>query len=167
MIKTTISSVILCTVAVVLQSTLLPNFALYQAIPDLVLCIVVFVAYVNGSMTGQISGFFSGLLLDFMSSSPLGLNCLVRTIIGALAGIKKGAFFLDIFLLPVILCGLATLVKAAVFFILFLIFPGFVKTYHLTEPVLWVELGMNCLSAPILFFILKRIKLLRMERGNS
>ena len=167
MIRTTVFTVILCSAAGILQSALLSRIAIYQAVPDLALCILVFAAYVNGSMTGQISGFFSGLLLDFMSSAPLGLNCFVRTLVGALAGIKKGAFFLDIFFLPMILCGLATLIKAAAFFLLHLIFPGTIPAYPLAAPVLWVELGMNCLSAPLLFLILKHIKLLKPERGNN
>jgi rod shape-determining protein MreD len=165
MAKTTIITVILCVAAGILQSTLLSGIALYRAVPDIALCIVVFSAYVNGSMTGQVSGFFSGLLLDFMSAAPLGLNCLVRTIIGAFAGIKKGAFFLDAFFLPMILCALATLFKAFLFFILHLIFPG-VPAYPIAAPVLWVELGMNCLCAPLLFAALKRIKPLNAGKGN-
>ena len=164
MIKTTVWTVFLCIIAGILQSTLLGKIAFFNVVPDLALCIMVYSAYVNGTMTGQISGFFSGLLLDFLSAAPLGLNCLIRTLIGALAGVFKGSFFLDIFFMPVILCALATIIKAAILFILNLIMGPVVPAYSLTSYVFWVELGINSLSAPLLFFLLKRIKYLLIER---
>jgi rod shape-determining protein MreD len=150
-------------VAAILQSTLLSRLALYHAVPDLALGILVFSAYVNGSMTGQLTGFFSGILLDFLSAAPLGLNTFIRTLIGALSGLIKGTFFLDIVFLPMALCGGATLVKAAVLFLLHLLFAGAVPAYSLFAPTLWVELMLNTLSAPFLFGFLKLFKSLLIE----
>jgi len=157
MIKCIIWTVFLCVLAGILQSTLIARIAFFNVIPDLALCILVFSAYVNGTMAGQVSGFCSGLFLDFLSAAPLGLNCLIRTMIGALAGIFKGSFFLDIFFMPVILCALATILKAIILLILHLIFNP-IPAYSFTSSLLWIELGLNCLSAPLLFLILKRIK---------
>jgi len=164
MIKSIIITVILCTVAGILQSTVISQIAFFNVIPDLALCILVYSAYVNGTMMGQISGFSSGLFLDFLSASPLGLNCLIRTLIGALTGIFKGSLFLDIFFMPVILCAIATLIKALIVFFLNLIFGSSIPSYSITSSVLWIELGLNCLSAPLLFLILKQIKPLSPRR---
>jgi rod shape-determining protein MreD len=158
MIKSVIWTVILCAVAGILQSTIIPKISFLKVLPDLALCILVFSAYINGTMMGQLSGFFSGLLIDFLSAAPLGLNCLVRTLIGALTGIFKGALFLDVFILPIILCALATLIKALVVYILHLIFGQAVPAYSFSSSILWIELGLNCLCAPLLFFLLKKIK---------
>jgi len=160
MIKNIIWTIIFCTVAGVLQSTLISRIALFNVVPDLALCILVYSAYVNGTMTGQVSGFLSGLLLDFLSAAPLGLNCFVRTLIGAVTGIFKGSFFLDIIFMPVILCALSTLLKAGLLFLLNLIMGTVVPSYSFFSVVLWIELGMNCISAPLLFFLLKRFKYL-------
>jgi rod shape-determining protein MreD len=141
--------------AAVIQSTLFFRLALYEAVPDLALGIVVYSAYVNGAMTGQLSGFFSGVLLDCLSQSLLGLNALIRTLIGALTGLMKGAFFLDFVFLPMALCAAATIVKALALFLLHLLFAGAVPAYSLTAPLFWVELAMNTLSAPFLFGLLK------------
>lgn len=116
MIKNIIWTVILSTIAVILESAFLYKISIFNVTPDLSLCILVFSAYVNGTMTGQVSGFFSGLLRDFLSSAPLGLNCLVRTLIGAITGIFKGSLFLDFFFMPVILCSLATIAKVGFLF---------------------------------------------------
>jgi len=155
MIKSIVWTVILCVIAAILQSTLIAKIAFLKIIPDLALCILVFSAYVNGTMTGQLSGFFSGLFLDFLSAAPLGLNCLVRTVIGALTGIFKGAFFLDVFFMPVILCSLATILKALVILIIHLFMGQAVPSYSFTSPNLWIELGLNAACAPLLFLLLK------------
>jgi rod shape-determining protein MreD len=155
MVKNVIWTVVFALIAAILQSTLLSYFALYHAVPDLALGIVVYSAYVNGTMTGQLSGFFSGVLLDFLSAAPVGLNAFLRTLIGAITGLMKGTFFLDIFFLPMALCAAATLIKALSLSILHPLFAGAVPSYSFMSPTLWVELGLNTLSAPILFGFLR------------
>jgi rod shape-determining protein MreD len=165
MIKNIIWTIILAVVAGILQSTILGNFALFGAVPDLALCILVYSAYVNGTMTGQLSGFFSGLLLDFLSVAPLGLNCLIRTVIGAVTGIFKGAFFLDVFFLPFILCALATIAKALIMFLLNFIMGSMIPVYSLFSILFWIELGLNSLCAPVLFLLLKHFRFITPKRS--
>ena len=166
MIKSVIWTMVFGLVAAILQSTLFSHLALYRAVPDLVLGIVVYSAYVNGVMSGQLSGFFNGLIMDFLSAAPFGLNALVRMLVGALAGLMKGTFYLDVFLFPMILCAAATLAKALILFILSLIFSGAVLAYPLTEPTLWAELALNTFTAPFLFAFLKRFKPLLVRRSE-
>ena len=167
MIKNIIWTVVFCLVAAILQSTLLYHLALYRAVPDIALGIMVYSAYINGTMTGQLSGFSYGLLLDFISAAPLGLNAFIRTIIGALTGLIKGTFFLDIFLFPMILCASATLVKALLLFALSLLTGGSVPSYPIAAPTLWAELALNTVLAPFLFAFLKRFSSLLTEKGSA
>jgi rod shape-determining protein MreD len=146
------------TVAVILQSTVLRNVEILKVVPDIALCILVFSSYVNGTMTGQVSGFFSGLLYDFISAAPLGLNCIYRTIIGALAGLFKGALFLDYFFMPVILCTLATIIKAITRFLLNLILNLSIEVYSITTSTFWIEIGYNAVCAPLIFLLLRHFK---------
>jgi rod shape-determining protein MreD len=150
-------------IAALLQSTLLSRLALYHATPDLALGILVFSAYNNGAMTGELTGFCSGLLLDFLSAAPLGLNTFVRTIIGASVGMMKGVFFLDTLLLPMALCGGATLVKALLFWMLRLLLGAEIPAYLALSPVLWVEFALNAALAPFLFGLLKLFKSLLLK----
>jgi rod shape-determining protein MreD len=165
MTRSIIWTVIFSVAAAILQSTLIGMIPFVKVVPDLALCVVVFSAYVNGTMTGQVSGFFSGLLIDFLSAAPLGLNSFVRTLIGAFTGLFKGAFFLDNFMMPVILCLIATLIKAFIIFILHLIMGQAVPAYSLTSSLLWIELGLNSICAPLLFFLLKKFKPIHIGRS--
>ena len=156
MIKKTLLALGFILMAALFQSTVLSRLVfLVHAVPDFTLIILVFTAYVNGLMVGQVSGFFSGLILDFLSASPLGLNTLIRTLIGALAGFMKGTFFLDGVLLPMALCAGATILKAVFLYLLYLLFPQTVPHYVFFSPVLWIELGFNTMFAPIVFGLLK------------
>ncbi|MCL2191917.1 MAG: rod shape-determining protein MreD [Treponema sp.] len=165
MAKNVIWTVVFVFVAAILQSTLLSHIAFHRAVPDLALGILVYTAYINGLMTGQVSGFFSGVMLDLISAAPMGLNALVRTIIGALAGLIKGKVILDFFLVPMVLCAAATLLKAALLFLLSLVFQGAVPAYPLAAPTLWAELALNTLSAPVLFAFLRRFNILLVGKG--
>jgi rod shape-determining protein MreD len=144
--------------AAMLQSTILSRLAVYHAVPDLVLGIIVFMSYNNGTMTGQLTGFFSGIILDFLSASPLGLNMLIRTLIGALTGLMKGTFFLDTVFLPMLLCAGATGIKVLLLSGLRVLFAEGVPSYTFDTPMLWVEVIFNTLSAPFLFAFLKLFK---------
>ena len=167
MAKRVIWAVIFILIAGLLQSTVIRHLALFHTIPDLALGILVFVAYTNGTMCGQITGFFSGFILDFISASPLGYNALVRTLIGALTGMLKGAFFLDIFILPMALCGGATIIKVISRNLLSLLFSNAIPPYNFLMPVIWIELGLNIAAAPLLFALLKLAKTLLTEERKG
>jgi rod shape-determining protein MreD len=158
MVKKIIWVLVFALSAFLLESTILRRFTLFGAIPDLALGILVYTAYINGTMIGQLSGFFSGLILDLISAAPLGFNLLIRTMTGALAGLLKGMFFLDAVFFPMLLCFCATLFKGLSVYLLHLIFSGAVPAFSLFSPVFWVELGLNTASAPFLFGFLGLFK---------
>lgn len=159
MAKKVVLGCVIILAAALLQSTVLSRLGVYaHAVPDIALCVLVFSSYVNGMMAGQLTGFFSGLLLDFLSSSPLGLNAFIRTLMGALTGFLKDTFYLDIVFLPMALCAGATLFKAGILFPLHFLFQDTVPSYDFLGLALWIETAMNTFLAPFLFALLKLIK---------
>ena len=167
MVKNIIWAVVFIIIAGIIQSTLLARLVFLfrvKIIPDIALCILVFCSYQNGMMTGQVTGFFSGLFLDFLSQAPLGLNMFIRTVIGALTGIIRGNFILDAVFLPMTICAAATLLKAALLFVLNFLFSGAVPVYAWTASTLWIELALNAAIAPFLFDFLKKFGALLQRR---
>ncbi|HOJ98218.1 MAG TPA: rod shape-determining protein MreD [Termitinemataceae bacterium] len=158
MIKPIIWSTVFTFIAAILQSTILSKFTFISVIPDLTLIILVYIAFSNGTMVGQISGFTSGLILDFFTAAPLGYNMLVRTIVGFLVGLLNGSVYLDIFIFPILLTGITTVIKAVIVFILHILFSGMLPFYQITEPIFWIELLMNMGLAPFVFSFLKLFK---------
>jgi len=142
MIRSIIWTIVISIIAALLQSTVIARISFFGVMPDLALCVLVFSAYVNGTMVGQVSGFFSGLFIDFLSAAPLGLNSLIRTLIGALTGIFKDSLFLGYVIMPIILCTVATLLKALIIFVIHLIMTS-IPIYTFTDSRLWIELGLT------------------------
>jgi rod shape-determining protein MreD len=158
MAKNVIWATVFIIAAALIQSTLLSLLTDQHITPDLTLGILVYSSYVNGTMTGQITGFFSGIFLDFLSAAPLGLNTFIRTVIGALAGLIQGTFFLDAVVLPMVLCAVATFVRALMLFLLRMLFGSVIEAFSFVEPVFWIELCLNTFTAPLLFGFLKQFK---------
>ena len=79
MIRRWITIICILLVAALLETALLSNIIFLPAVPDLLLLIVLYLSVYNGSLTGETAGFVSGLMLDFLTAAPLGLNCLLRT----------------------------------------------------------------------------------------
>ena len=154
MTRTVLWAMAICTAAALIQSTIFARLSILNAVPDLALGVLVYVSYVNGVMTGQTLGFGSGLIIDFISAAPLGYNAFVRTIIGAISGILKGTFFLDVIVLPMVLCASATVAKAIISWIASILFAGAVPHYALNSSLLWMELVYNTITAPLLFALL-------------
>lgn len=69
--------------AVALQSTLLARLTLLGVIPQLVLVVVVSLAFLDGPRVGVVVGFAGGLLQDLLlPQSVIGLTALVYTLVG-------------------------------------------------------------------------------------
>jgi rod shape-determining protein MreD len=74
---------ILMIAALAIQSTLLPLATLLGVIPQLVLVVIVSLAYVDGERVGIVTGFVGGLLMDLLiPGAPVGVNALLFVLIG-------------------------------------------------------------------------------------
>jgi rod shape-determining protein MreD len=150
-----ISGAILAAVMGILQSTFFSYIDIFNAAPDLALLVIIWYAYDCGVMTGQITGFAAGVLLDFLSASPLGFHAFTYTLLGAAGGLLRGAFSMDAFILPMLLAAGGTLAKALLCFFISLLFSGATPHYAIAAPTLWIEMGFNMLCVPFLYALLK------------
>ncbi len=96
-------------VAIALQSTLLARITLLGVIPQLVLVVVVSLAYLDGERVGVVVGFFGGLLQDLLlPQSVVGLTALIYTLIGYAVGVLRGYSQSDSVWTPVVVVALAS-----------------------------------------------------------
>jgi len=73
--------------ALLLQSAVLARLPLPGGAPDLLLVVVVAFALVEGPLSGTLTGFASGLLLDLGADHELGRAALVYALVGYGAGL--------------------------------------------------------------------------------
>lgn len=169
MIKSSIWSLVVSFCLLLLEVTILSNIMILPVIPDLTLICLLFLSYHNGSVFGEVHGFFAGIFIDLISGSPLGLNSFVRTITGFLAGLTHDKFNADKIFFPIILVILATVVKAFLIFVASIFFGDSIYTYKITtQSLFWIELCFNAILAPVLFRILELLSsLVLLPKSNN
>lgn len=151
MLKSLFVFMIISFASVILETAVFSNLLFLPAVPDFLLLCLLYVSLNNGSLYGSAAGFVSGLFLDFVSASPFGLNCLLRTIIGYFSGKLNKTLNINGFLLPVLAGFCATFVKALVIWIISFFFPGSVVSYNLISSKFLFNLVANALLTPLVF----------------
>ncbi|MBQ0052748.1 MAG: rod shape-determining protein MreD [Treponema sp.] len=167
MIKSLLVFVLVSLAFVLFETSILTNLLFLPSVPDLLLLCSLYVSVNNGKLYGASSGFISGFFLDFLSVSPFGLNCLLRTIIGYVAGIFSKSLNIVGFFIPAFLGILATLVKALLIWFISIFFVNSVNSYNLLSVQFLFELGANAILTPFVFKFLGIFdKMLLLEPGE-
>ncbi len=148
------------------QAIVLSGLVFLPAVPDLVLLVVLYVSFMNSSVIGSTSGFISGLLLDFLSAAPIGLNAFIKSSTGFLVGNLTGMFNLNKVFIPCFMAACATLYKAILVWILSLFFGPGVLVYVLYGKMLYAEMLVNVLFAPVIFGFLSVFSSLFISRDR-
>ena len=94
---------------VLLQLTFFSQVELFHVSPDVLPALVVCLGLLGGTMTGAVSGFAIGFLLDCLLIQPLGGASLVLIAVGYAAGTFRERFEIHSRLVPPLLCAVLTL----------------------------------------------------------
>ena len=86
--------------AFVMQVMLAPHLAFFGVVPNLLLLVIVTLAFVEGPSAGAIAGFVGGLLLDLIGTGPIGAWALVLSVTGYTAGMLQENLFAEGWLAP-------------------------------------------------------------------
>jgi rod shape-determining protein MreD len=157
--KNNIFGILIIFSTIILQSTILNNFTLKGVKPDYVLIMIILFANFSGSIKGQLIGFSSGLIEDFLSLSPLGFNSLMNAVIGYLGGTTSGKIFLDPIVVPIVFVFIGTLLKSFLSFILLSLFLT-EKSASIYTSAFLIELGLNLVITPFIYLFFKLLRIL-------
>jgi rod shape-determining protein MreD len=127
--------------AFVLQVMLAPHMALFGVVPNLLLLVVITLAFVEGPSAGAIAGFGGGLMLDLLGTAPVGAWALVLAVTGYTSGMLQENLFAEGWLAPVTVAVIAGLV-ADTFYLIVLAIVG-------AGPAFWASLGQVVLPGAV------------------
>ena len=150
-----IINIIILLVVTVIESTWLSSLAIYR--PDISLLVLTFLSIKSTSAQGIVSGFISGLIIDGTSLAPWGYSALLRTVIAWVYSIFSGKLILDRFLIPMLMGFTATIIKYVIMLFLFLLFKTPSTINSIISYNTLIEIGLNTVLAPIVFFLLSLI----------
>ena len=111
MIKYFVSSTLVLLSAALIECSILSNMMILPVIPDLSLLCILFFSIHNGKFFGEINGLTSGIFIDFLSSAPFGLNCLLRSTMSYIFGFFNKRINSEGIFIPMILGAIATIFK--------------------------------------------------------
>ena len=145
-------------VALLIQLTLINSVTILGVKPDLILIVILVFSLLKGGKEGAISGFVSGLLQDIFSTGLLGINALVKTVIGFTCGTLKEKIFHEhiLFLIPAI-TFIASLVQSI---LIFLLLRAFGIEYSLVWSIKQVALPealYSSLLSPFIFLVINKL----------
>ncbi|MBR5402236.1 MAG: rod shape-determining protein MreD [Treponema sp.] len=159
MVRSLLVSTLIIFSCVIIESSILSNISFLLVVPDLVLICCIYFSLLNGKLYGEISGFISGLFLDFITGVPYGLNCIYRTITGYLFGLFSDTIIISGIVIPVFSVGIGTLSKKLLIFLISLVFPKLsLNVYGIISREFLFELCANIILAPIIFKFLSFFK---------
>jgi rod shape-determining protein MreD len=103
----TIISAIVLAGAAILQSALLPHFALFGVKVDLVLLLVVTWSIRRGVESGLVWAMLGGVSIDLLSAGPFGMSIVVFAICALIAGVvgpslRRVSIVLPLLIIPVV-----------------------------------------------------------------
>lgn len=151
MIKPFLISLLIFLCFTIFETAILSNLIFLPAVPDLLLLCLIYVSLNNGRLFGVSSGFVSGLMLDFLSISPFGLHCLLRTLLGYITGVFNKSLNINGIFLPALFGFCATLIKAFLILCISFFFPLSVHTYSIVSKAFLFELAANTVLTPVVF----------------
>ncbi len=103
--------VLIIVVGVLLQLSFFSQVALFHTSPDILPALVVSLGLLGGTMTGVVSGFSIGFLVDCLLIEPLGASSLVLLTTGYLAGLFRERFEIHSPLVAPLMCMVLTLLS--------------------------------------------------------
>jgi rod shape-determining protein MreD len=152
MVKSLLISTLFLFAATIIESSILSNISFLLVVPDLVLICCIYFSLLNGKLYGEISGFISGLFLDFITGVPFGFNCVFRTIIGYITGLFSNTIIISGLVIPMASVGIATLTKKLLIFLISLFFPRLsLNIYSIISYEFLFEFCANIILAPVVF----------------
>lgn len=144
--------------AVALQSTLLARVTLLGVIPQLVLVVVVCLAYLDGERVGVVVGFAGGLLQDLLlPQSIIGLTALVYTLIGYGVGSLRQFAPTESVWSPVFAVAIASGIAEFGYALLAIILGQEWVSLSFTAKVTGLVMLYDTLLTPLAFPLLRRI----------
>jgi rod shape-determining protein MreD len=147
-------------VAFALQTTVLTRTTLLGVIPQVLLVVIVSLAFTDGERVGVVAGFFGGLLIDLRLEDPsalMGLTALIYTIVGYGVGRVRSFTTSESVWMPVFVVALASAIAEISYAGLSIILGQQWVSLAFTAKAAGLVVLYNTLLTPFVFPIVRRV----------
>lgn len=147
----TVMIVLLC---FLFQTTVFQEFALAGEVPNLILIVVVSVAYMRGRKEGMYVGFASGLLIDLIYGDLVGMNAILYLLVGYFVGLCNEIYYRDELSVPIILVAVSDFCFNFAFYVFNFLLRGRFQVFHYVWRNILPEMVYTVLVACVIYKLL-------------
>lgn len=141
-----------------LQTTLYRYFSLADIMPNIILILIVSVAYMRGRMTGLTIGLFAGLLVDFMYASyVIGIRALLFMLLGYLIGYINKYYSEDDYTLPIFMIAVSDLVYNFFYYVIEYLLRGRMNILFYLRRIVLPEIIYTVVVSVLVYKLLHMI----------
>ena len=121
-----IRNVLIIVLALLLQSTLLVRFSIWDVKPDLAILVLIFLVSSSGQVESILYGFFIGFIQDVYSPEVLGINAFTMSLMGFFLDICKERFAVENYLVKAVVAFIFCIVHDIIFLSFYTRFDSFI-----------------------------------------
>ncbi len=141
-----------------IQSTLYRYVGLADIMPNLLLILIVSIAYMRGNMIGLTIGLFSGLLVDLMYASyVVGIRALLFMLLGYLIGFLHKYYSEDDYTLPIVIIAVSDLIYNFFYYVFEYLLRGRMNIVFYMRRIVLPEIIYTVVVSILLYKLLHTI----------
>jgi rod shape-determining protein MreD len=156
-VRRTIAIAAVIVTALLLESTVFADLRLLGVRPELLYLVTILVALLEGPNEGAVTGFASGLTVDFLLNQPKGITALTLTLVGYAVGMARQFIVSPSPLLPTMVVGAGTAIGLAFYEIVSFLLGNFHASATYGVKVALLAAVYNMVLTPIAYPLLRRL----------
>lgn len=164
--KRVLSIAVIVLVSFLMQTTIFQSLALADVVPNFLLIVTVTFGYMRGEKEGMYTGFFSGLLVDCVFGSVIGLYALLYMGIGYLNGLCRKLYYSDHIVITVALISISDLIYNFFYYIFEFLFRSRLDFVFYLTRIIVPEMVYTLLAAVVLYRLLYSLNSM-LEHGEK
>ena len=145
---------IIMTCNLILQSTLLQYFKIFNIIPNTTLVLVVVFSILWGKYRGASIGLVAGLVQDILFGEMVGTNALIYMLIGLIIGSLESSIFKENSFTPVFFSTLSTFVYHLLFYFIMTIADNQIPFLLILRNIVLIEVIYNAVFSVAIYKII-------------
>ncbi|MGE5226810.1 MAG: rod shape-determining protein MreD [Planctomycetaceae bacterium] len=155
--RRTIAIAAVIVTALLLESTVFADLRLLGVRPELLYLVTIVIALLEGPNEGAVTGFASGLTVDFLLNQPKGITALTLTLVGYAVGMARQYIVSPSPLLPTMVVGAGTAIGLAFYEIVSFLLGNFDASAAYGVKVALLAALYNMVLTPIVYPLLRRL----------
>ena len=140
-----------------LQSAVMPAFSMAGVVPDLLLVLVITVAYTRGRVAGMLTGLAAGLLTDVCFHDMVGLCALFYLCIGYVAGYSQKIYDERDYMLPMLMMPVGEFLYSFAYYIAYFLLRSRTEFGYYFVHLILPRMIYTVLVAAVLYPLFHRI----------